>query len=165
MKKLILVSLLAVFVFSSGAMAQSPFTKLPFGLEFDKPVPKKLFNRSEVSNSSKKWYDFDELFYFQIDENSNLIGLSYGGTYLKNKKLPKAWRNLGIKLCKKGRVGTTKEEFKKILKTQKGILMKPRKDFEFEVDGKYRITAKFKSGEDCQGLSDVYIKADGFGEY
>lgn len=179
MKKLILVAILLL----SSLQGKSIFSKMPYGMEFGKTIPKKVMKRAslhdkcEACNDSEYWeeYMLEDKFKFFINKNQFLDKIVFDNGYFddyKPHKLPKAWRNLGIEICSDTNAGTSLEDFQKIIKHQEDIKLYNHKVVnnwdlvEFEVDSKYLYEFKFAIGDSkkilkCRtGLYDIEISGD-----
>lgn len=152
-KKIILIM---VFLISILHAENNPLSKLPFGIELGKKVPKKVEDRATKIKEDKKgniYYYMENKFEYTVNSKGLVDKLAFYNYYNSHNKttniLPKIWRQNGIKLSTRKLIGTSLEEFKKNIKLQ--IRMANLKEYDddlytsmnFDVNNKYHFYLKF----------------------
>lgn len=147
MKKLILALILII----STTQAQSVLSKMPYSMKFGKPVPKKVLKRSSY-NEEYKYYILEDKFKFSSN-NKLLDSIVFRNEYYndnkKTHKLPKSWKELGLRICTASTDGTSFDDFQRIIKNQEGVKLYKHTVYnnwdlvELEIDEKYRYKFNF----------------------
>jgi len=161
--KILSTGLMLLFM-TPAAHAESALMKLPFGIEIGKPISDKSrdlvikVNKKDIFKRGIYYYDFRHGWHADYYAASKLIKNTY--LYGDGLKLPKGWRNTGLRLCDKHKKGSSHRDIKSILRQQGAVFIKKDKDGDllFDVGEKYRFKFEFEDKSPC--MTGILITRD-----
>jgi len=175
-----IMTMVMLMAFATSAQAESVLMKMPYGMEFGKPLSAKIQGRS----SAEKWKsDKNKVSYalpgkFKVVTNKGLVSkVHFLNDY--TDKLPKKWRRLGLKICQPDVDGTSYQDALAIIQREGAKYIEQKKPYNmfydtlrFEMGGKYAYEVFFlehdkdnKAVKDCKGgLISIHISGDALGE-
>jgi len=92
--------------------------KLPFGLEFNKPIPQKIKNRSEFNKATSDYSAYYNLKPGDVhvhEKNNVFIKLTF------DDKEPRVFKQLGLKIA--GKEGSAESKVRSVIRQQGGTIL------------------------------------------
>jgi len=114
-----MMAILMMMAFAASAQAESALLTLPYGIELGKPLTdaqKQCATSKEKEKNGAILYRFKRRFYLYVDELGMVDLVGFNEPY---HTPPRAWRNLGLKLCdERTTVGTSYKDAMAIFKRE-----------------------------------------------
>jgi len=162
MSKVILVLVVSVVLF---AQSHSVFSRLPYGMKFDEPIPYKVEKKIVFKDYQ---YQVPGKFSVKFDKESRVLeGIYFSyADYDVPVLLPKRWRRVGLKMCYIERDGTSFKKALEIVRENGGFDIdiqedQYRKILTFNVDNDKRYEMIFfthaEKNEHGAGLAYITI--------
>ena len=165
MKKIIAIVVLAATLFGSLATEVGIFSRLPYGMKFGEPLPRKVEKKMVYKDYQ---YQLPGKFSMKFDPDTHVLEAIYFayGDYEMPVLLPRRWRRAGIKLCFENSDGTSYHRMMKIIEENDAFDIQEseqqaRKIVTFSIDNdkKYELIffKKREKNEHGKGLAYITI--------